>query len=103
MEKSTTITIFQVASDIQLYDRSQQSQFNQLNLKAATLLADVNNHTNEIRNLRNSLFLDESRIRILDQNITVVHDALGNFRQQINPEMARIDGKVFYWSCNVEF
>lgn len=84
----------QVASDIQLYDRSQQSQFTTLNLQTGSLLGDVNNHTTELNILRSNLLLDQSRIRNVEKNVTVVHDALAQFRTQVVPQMNQLNGTI---------
>ncbi|XP_045216183.2 early endosome antigen 1-like [Mercenaria mercenaria] len=93
--------INQVANDIALYDQKQQGRFSSLNLKTSSLQAEVGNHTNQIRGLQTNLILDQSRVNKVDKDITIVHDALAQFRKTTLPKMNQIEADVQSLTSNM--
>lgn len=86
--------INQVAADLKVYDKNQQSQFSSLNLRTGSLLAIVSNHTNQIRGVQTGVAIAQAQINKVDRDITVVHDALAQFRKTTIPRMNQLDNDV---------
>lgn len=95
------LLITQVAADIQTYDKKQQSQFGSLNLQISSLLTEVNNHTSQMRGLQTNLLVDQSRINNVDKEITVVHDALAQFRKASLPRMNQLESEYNCINCKL--
>ncbi|XP_060574780.1 uncharacterized protein LOC132732388, partial [Ruditapes philippinarum] len=90
-----------VENDIQQYDQKQQSKVNSLTSKTASLESQVRNHTNEINGLQTRLLIEQSKVSKVDKDITVVHDALAQFRKTTLPKMNQIDSDVQTLTTNL--
>lgn len=93
--------ISKVENDIQQYDQKQQSKVNSLTSKTASLESQVRNHTNEINGLQTRLLIEQSKVSKVDKDITVVHDALAQFRKTTLPKMNQIDSDVQKLTTNL--
>ena len=83
----------QVAADVLRYDQSQQSKFANLTVQAGALAAQVANHSTDLTILKSNLLLNQAQLRNAEKETTKVHDALAQFRQQVNPRINALSGK----------
>ncbi|KAL4227455.1 hypothetical protein ACF0H5_012899 [Mactra antiquata] len=86
--------ISKVENDIKQYSNNQRSQLSNLTLQTGALQASVANNSNSIAGLKTSLLISQGKINQVDSDVTVVHDALAQFRKLVLPRMSQMENDI---------